>query len=396
MSIFVPLYRESMDYEGYDDPLKKKSNLRRKSDMNHLKNKKSNEMRRKSDMRGVRRTSGMRRFSLKKNTNPEDDSYRQNDIFDPCYDDYDSEIVEPPKQRSDHIMYNSKPLYETDDATDVFDPAYEEYERDMVRNRRGAKQNSESSLMLYDKRNGIDKNARQRQYQKSTRGRHTIDASVSVAPSVKSVRRTSKTNKRPSLFRRKNKDKDGSKEELKSSHALLKQVMKDPSKLVPGAYSPFVEATIVREMKEIASSETKKGQPREAYKILKQVIRCERATLGRDNPQVANTLYHIGVALNFMGDSKGALLALQDGIRILFPQRFKIENMDLAALFYQYAVIEGNRGDYHSALYHLDLAGQVESHLLGHCSEKIAKKVADYKYAQKSSQKLKENRSRAA
>ena len=159
-------------------------------------------------------------------------------------------------------------------------------------------------------------------------------------------------------------------ESVKSIEKILKKVTRDPNKLVPGAYPPYVEATLIRELKEIAISRRRQGQYKDSYLILKNIINCERATLGHDHPQVANTLYHIGVAQNFMNNTDYALQALQEGIQILYPKRFNIDNMDLAALFYQHGIIQGNNGDYESALYHLDLAGQAEKYLIGHYSEK--------------------------
>jgi len=186
------------------------------------------------------------------------------------------------------------------------------------------------------------------------------------------------------------------KEDQKSIESLLKQVTQDPRKLVPGAYHPFIESTIIRELKNIAFCHTKQRLYEESQLILHQVIKCERLSLGRNHPQVANTLYHIAVNLNFLGDSEKALSTLQEGIHILFPRRFKVDNMDLAALFYQYGVIEGSRGNYQSALYHLDLAGQVETNLLGRCTEKTLKKTADYKYTQMASKNLNQTSSKTA
>merc|ERR1712232_982930 len=139
-------------------------------------------------------------------------------------------------------------------------------------------------------------------------------------------------------------------------------------------------------MKEIAICKTKQGLHEESHDILINILDCELSSLGRDHPQVANTLYNIGVALSFLGASEAALLALQEGIHILFPRRFSDGNMDLAALFYQYAIVKGKNHDYLSALHHLDLAGQVEMHILGYCTEKTKKKTSDYKYAQRASQ----------
>jgi len=206
--------------------------------------------------------------------------------------------------------------------------------------------------------------------------------------------------KRFSIFQRKTSQRDGKvnlmQEALKSTEDIVKNVMKDPNKFVPGAYPPFIEATVIREMKVIAISKTKRGLFRDSHLILKNIINCERGTLGHDHPQVANTLYHIGVAQNFMGNLDHALVALQEGIQILYPKRFNIDNMDLAALFYQYAIIQGNKGEFQSALHHLDLARQTEKRHLGYYTEKTISKIADYEYAHEVSDKLVQTISRAA
>jgi len=242
------------------------------------------------------------------------------------------------------------------------------------------------------------------QQKRNNKGKHIIDSMVHQPESShikhdKNVEKKTtvqvKQNKVFDIIRRRTsetKAKDDIKQEsLKSMESILKKVIEDPNKLVPGAYPPVIEATLTREMKAIAISKTKQGLYRDSYFILKHIKYCERVSLGRDHPQVANTLYHIGVALNFMGNPDQALNALEEGIQILFPKRFSIRNMDLAALYYQYAMIVGRQGDCISALYHLDLAGQVEKHLLGHCSEKTTAMIAKYKNAKRAS--LRKNQS---
>merc|ERR1712084_70321 len=78
----------------------------------------------------------------------------------------------------------------------------------------------------------------------------------------------------------------------------------------------------------------------------------------------------MGVTLSKLGDVDGALSALQEGIHILFPKRYTEKNVDLVALFYQCGVVKGQNGNYPAALYHLDLAKQVEIHIFGSTTEK--------------------------
>ena len=62
-------------------------------------------------------------------------------------------------------------------------------------------------------------------------------------------------------------------------------------------------------------------------------------------------------------------MAVQEGINILFQRRLQYSSMELAALFYQYSSIEAKNGNFKSALYYLDLAGQVETYILSQCAE---------------------------
>ena len=108
-------------------------------------------------------------------------------------------------------------------------------------------------------------------------------------------------------------------------------------------------------------------------------MECQLASLGSDAPQVANSFYLIGVNLNKVGRCDAALIALERGARILFPKRHMNQNMDLAATFYEIGTIYGSKKkDYKSALSFLDLAKQVETHILGHALDATALVIVDY------------------
>jgi hypothetical protein len=172
--------------------------------------------------------------------------------------------------------------------------------------------------------------------------------------------------------------------------------MEDSDRLVHGVYPPDFEAQVIRKMKVIAANKAKQGLWEESYFTLRNVLRCEQASLGNEHPQVANTLYHMGVALYFLGDTVGALAALEDGIQILFPMRYREKNVDLAALFYQCGLIKGENNDDPAALYYLDLAKQVEIYIFGNVTEKTIRSISDYEYAKKASRRLNQIRTRAA
>jgi len=206
---------------------------------------------------------------------------------------------------------------------------------------------------------------------------------------------TKRTRKKFSLFGKKPKTvtltfAKETQQSSKLQQDLVQKMMEDSStsRLSPGLYPPYMEAQILKKMKQIANSKAEQRLWEESYFILKGVLRCERTSLGNNHPQVANTLYHIGLALNWLGDSENAISALEEGIQILFPRRYSERNVDLAAMYYQYGIVEGKRGDYTSALYHLDLAKQVEIHIFGNATEKIRKIIEDYKHALSASRGL--------
>ena len=121
--------------------------------------------------------------------------------------------------------------------------------------------------------------------------------------------------------------------------------------LVSGVHPPDVESQILIIMKDIALAKSQEGLWKESYSILKNISSCEKELFGHYHPQVANTLYHSGVVLGLLGDTRGALSAFQEGIHILNPRRKKDKNSDLAALYYQCGVIKGREGNHEKALY---------------------------------------------
>ena len=172
--------------------------------------------------------------------------------------------------------------------------------------------------------------------------------------------------------------------------------MQDKDSFVSAVHTTEVEEQIREKMIDIATSKAKEGLWEESYFILKSVLSYEEKSLGDDHPQVANTLYHMSVALQHLGDSEGALSCLQEGVKILFPRRHKVKNADLAALFYQCGVIKGKSRDYTGAIYYLDLSKQVEIHIFGQCSAKTNNLLLNYQNMRKTSRIKTLVRSKAA
>merc|ERR1719362_118789 len=107
-------------------------------------------------------------------------------------------------------------------------------------------------------------------------------------------------------------------------------------------------------MKTIAIAKSTQGMSLESYCIFKAILDCQEVTLGCNHYMVANTLYHIGTALNKLNDSNAALLEFERGVQILYPDRHYHKNMDLALLFFEIGMIFGTRLDYDKALHYLD------------------------------------------
>ena len=295
-------------------------------------------------------------------------------------------MAHPTKNMNDKNYFQSKTSMagaNLNSNVNIYDPLFERYQREYARTIK------EERLKSIPWRND---NAPSRSQSESKVVTNSSKANISVKNPKKALSLR--------LFGKKpNKNVPTSTRETQESKFIgesFDKIKEDPNKLVSGVYPPHIEALIVRKMKDVSSAKAKQGLWKESYSILKNILRCEKASLGDDHPQVANTLYHIGVAFNYLGDVDGALSSLQEGIHILFPKRYTDKNVDLAALFYQCGVVKGQNGNYSAALYHLHLAKQVEIHIFGNATEKTRKTIADYEYAKKASQRSNRARSRAA
>ena len=139
-------------------------------------------------------------------------------------------------------------------------------------------------------------------------------------------------------------------------------------------------------MKNIAFTKATQGFWQESYAILHKVCDCEKVSMG-DHPEVANTLYHMGVALHNLGKYEIALGYLDNGLRILYPRRYFDKNLDLAAIYYQIGSIKAKIGNYKSAFANLDLCRQVEEHILGHVTRRTNMKEEELKAFRRPSQR---------
>lgn len=149
----------------------------------------------------------------------------------------------------------------------------------------------------------------------------------------------------------------------------------------PGMYPQNIEASILSKMKTIAIDKSIKGMWLESHHIFKSILNCQEVSLGAKHPQVANTLYYIGIALNNLGKPDAALVEFEKGIEILYPTRYKNRNLDLALLYFEIGMIFGDKkSNFDEAIYYLDLSKQVEKYVLGESSEKTCHMIKVFEY----------------
>jgi len=113
-------------------------------------------------------------------------------------------------------------------------------------------------------------------------------------------------------------------------------------RLVPGRYPQKLESLIVSKMKQIALKKSDEGCWEESYNILQNVLEVQQVSLGTMNPEVANTKYHIGHALKWMGKPKAALLWFESAHNIL---NLKNSSADKIKILKEIAMIQGEMGE---------------------------------------------------
>jgi len=126
----------------------------------------------------------------------------------------------------------------------------------------------------------------------------------------------------------------------------------------------------ISEMKNDAIARANRGMFEESYQILRYVLSIQRKTLG-NNPEVANTLYHLGYVLNQNGKSNEALECLHDALRVLRNLEGKqgFINADYALIHVKISEIEAKKGNYKCALHHMYCVCDIESSMVGRASK---------------------------
>jgi len=151
-----------------------------------------------------------------------------------------------------------------------------------------------------------------------------------------------------------------------------------PSNWKPNFFNPCLELKIVSRMKVIALHRAENSKWKQSHDILIKVLECEKRVLGDDHPEVAETFYHIGVALKHLGDSEAAFFNFKQGLKILLPGRHNVTNMVLASILYHIALSHGDKNEFEPALYYLNISKQVETRILGNPTEDTTRLLSKF------------------
>jgi len=151
---------------------------------------------------------------------------------------------------------------------------------------------------------------------------------------------------------------------------------------MPGFYPPNVEYRIFSKMEETAVYKAENGQFIKSFGIYDKMLEFLKALLGNDHPKVANTNYHIGLLFKKMSMLDKALSYFEEGAKILYPEP-KNWNNDLSSIFYQIALIYEKKNDEEAAIYHFDVAQQIEQRIFGKPKEETRTKIANLLAAKK-------------
>lgn len=126
------------------------------------------------------------------------------------------------------------------------------------------------------------------------------------------------------------------------------------------------------EMEQIATSKAEQGYWEESLSILENILQRQKASLGDSHPDLAKTLYHMGVALTNLGMIEYALSRLLEGVNILFPKKDVTTNLELASLLYQIGILHNIAGDIDAAIHHFSYAQKVEERIFRTKSSQIS------------------------
>jgi len=145
--------------------------------------------------------------------------------------------------------------------------------------------------------------------------------------------------------------------------------------------------TKAKKMKECALMKAKDGKWRESRDLLKDVVEIYKAMEKFGPPyynpiHLADTYYHLGIALNWMGETRDALDTLDESLRL--RRLHGEDDVHVASVLSYIGMIKGNKGDYDGAIYNLRLARLIQRRSNGQDDATTSKLLEDYLRARKS------------
>jgi len=159
---------------------------------------------------------------------------------------------------------------------------------------------------------------------------------------------------------------------VKKNGGLLKRMLKKKTKV-----KNTIPVSKVFEMKGLGLEKAQEGLWDQALPIFEQVLNYQKASPNSSDTEIANTLYHVGVARTKIGRLSDALVVLEEGVEVLFPKRFSESNDDLASLFFQIGIVYSEMGNLNDALHHIEMAKEQEVRIHGIPDESTRRKLLE-------------------
>ena len=150
-------------------------------------------------------------------------------------------------------------------------------------------------------------------------------------------------------------------DDIDGIHLLMQNICID--ELVPGKISPDLESRILRKLKNNAIEKAKNGKWDDSYQVLRKVIKFQQVSSSTYIVDLANSRYHLGVALKWLNRNKEAMTQFKEVVRLLYETK---DNVDVAAAYFHMSLISGETGNYTQAIFYLELSQKVEVEIFGH------------------------------
>jgi len=136
-------------------------------------------------------------------------------------------------------------------------------------------------------------------------------------------------------------------------------------------------------MKDIALMKASESRWKESHDLLQNVLQLQVKMKHLSPPSynpfdIANTYYHLGIALNWMGKFNDALVALNESLTM--HRRYGEDNMFVASVLFSIGLIKGNKGLYEDAIDNLKLSQIFYPYAQGHDDPMTYRLLKDFSY----------------